>query len=277
MPELPEVETYRRYFEEVALHLPIEELTVEPGYEKRLLVPEAELRAALVGRTFVGSERRGKYLFAAIDDGRWLVLHFGMTGRLQYFGDETPPQFTRLRIDFENGYALALRDPRKFARVDLTDDLEAYRQRRKLGPDALTMTADDLRRALHGKKTMIKPALLDQRVAAGVGNWIVDEVLFQTYIHPETRVYELEDGQIEEMQRALRRILEVAIAYEAHYRTFPAGYLIRNRWVKDDERDEGAYVCPRCAGPIVYARVGGRGTFLCETCQGTSAPHKARP
>ncbi|MGB3619562.1 MAG: DNA-formamidopyrimidine glycosylase family protein [Catalinimonas sp.] len=272
MPELPEVETYRRYFDEVALHLPIADVYVEEGYETRLRVPADALRAALVGRTFVGSERVGKYLFARTDAGAVFVMHFGMTGRLQYFrgepDGEEAPRFARFQIGFENGYRLALRDPRKFARLDLTDDLTAYRKQRKLGPDALTMTADDLRATLRGKRTMIKPALLDQRVAAGVGNWIVDEVLFQAYVHPETRVYDLPNDRIVAIQAALRRVLEVAIAHEAHYATFPEGYLIKNRWVKDHARDGGAYTCPRCASPIVYARVGGRGTFLCEGCQG---------
>ncbi|SDK77229.1 formamidopyrimidine-DNA glycosylase [Catalinimonas alkaloidigena] len=268
MPELPEVEWLRRYAEETALQLPIEEVLIEPGYEARLAVAPEAMRAALVRQAFVATDRIGKYLFLHLDSGTVLMMHFGMTGWLQYYRDE-PPRFARFQLEFENGYRLALTDPRKFARLDLTDSVEGYRQKKKLSHDALTMSADELWENLRRRKTMIKPALLDQRVAAGVGNWIVDEVLFQTHLHPETRVNELDEAQVRDLHQALQRILRVAIEHEADYATFPRGFLIKNRWVKDHERDGGAYTCPRCESPILYTQVGGRGTYYCPVCQGT--------
>ena len=86
MPELPEVETYRRYFEETCLYQPISDVYVE---DTKLLTTDYDtLVQQLRNRQFIGTKRVGKNLFARLDAPYWLHFHFGMTGDLAYFKDD---------------------------------------------------------------------------------------------------------------------------------------------------------------------------------------------
>ncbi|HSN80956.1 MAG TPA: DNA-formamidopyrimidine glycosylase family protein [Polyangiales bacterium] len=103
MPELPDVEGFKRYLSETSLHKKIENVHV--GSAKILRgISSRRLKQALRGRSMESTRRRGKHLFVALDDGRWLTLHFGMTGRLAYFKSlDDDPEHDRLRLDFERG------------------------------------------------------------------------------------------------------------------------------------------------------------------------------
>nr|GFD24913.1 formamidopyrimidine-DNA glycosylase isoform X2 [Tanacetum cinerariifolium] len=117
MPELPEVETYRRFINEVAVGQTITGLEVRDAHV--LAVPEDELRAAVVGRTITGTGRLGKNCFLELDNGHLLVLHFGMTGDIGAFRDAPDaPRFTRVAWQLaDSGLNLAFIDPRKFGRI----------------------------------------------------------------------------------------------------------------------------------------------------------------
>ncbi len=269
MPELPEVEIYRRYFEAVALDRPLAGLEVED--QRQLKVSVADLQKALRGTEFVGTERIGKYLFAVTARGPVLVIHFGMTGGLHYYARPADaPRFNRLVLVFAGGERLAITDPRKFARLDLAASVVAYQQRKRLSDDARHVTPEALAPRLQHRKAPIKAVLLDQKVAAGIGNWIADEVLFQARIHPATRAHTLNQDQITALAKAIRDVLETAIRHEAIYTQFPDRYLIRNRWEQPEDRtpdSQAVLRCPRCAQPLVRATVAGRTTFWCTTCQ----------
>ena len=185
MPELPEVETYRRFIDQVAVGQTIIGLEVRDAHV--LAVPEDELRTALLGRTITGTSRLGKNCFLHLDNGRLLVLHFGMSGDIGAFRDAPDaPRFTRVAwLLAGSGLHLAFIDPRKFGRIRLAESAEAYQKARKLGPDALLISAAELHQKLSRRQVAVKPLLLDQSLTAGLGNWIVDEVLFQARIHPE--------------------------------------------------------------------------------------------
>lgn len=106
MPELPDVETFKRYLDATALHQTIDSVSVKAtDLLKDLAV--RHLQHCLEKRQLKETQRHGKYLFVSLDDGDWLVLHFGMTGYLQYFKHrkDSPPE-TGLLIGFQNGYYL---------------------------------------------------------------------------------------------------------------------------------------------------------------------------
>jgi formamidopyrimidine-DNA glycosylase len=119
------------------------------------------------------------------------------------------------------------------------------------------------------RKSPIKPVLLDQATTAGLGNWIVDEVLFQAKIHPERPANTLTDNEIEQIHAAVRLVLETAIRYEATYRDFPTSFLTHVREWDDSPYDdtEAHKFCPRCGTRIERTEVGGRTTFHCPNCQ----------
>ena len=270
MPELPEVETYRRFIEEVAVGQTITGLEVRDAHV--LAVPEAELRAGTVGRRITGTGRLGKNCFVALDSGRLLVLHFGMTGDIGAYRDAPDaPRFTRVAWQLaDSGLSLAFIDPRKFGRIRLADSAEAYQKAKKLGPDSLRITAAELHQKLSRRRVFVKPLLLDQSLTAGLGNWIVDEVLFQAKIHPERPGNSLSEPETTALHAAIQLVLSTAIAHEANYRLFPKSFLIHAReWNESATPGSDAHTfCPRHPKTkIEKFYVGGRATYICPQCQ----------
>ncbi|WP_234735718.1 Fpg/Nei family DNA glycosylase [Tellurirhabdus bombi] len=269
MPELPEVEIYRQYLETSSLHQPIDDLDVEDP--KLLTTNFADLRAALVGRSFTGTRRVGKNLFVMTDSPDvTLHMHFGMTGDLAYYHSSLDrPKYARIVFYFRTGFNLGFICPRKFERIGLVEDIDTYLQRKKIGLDGLSISLSELTAQIKPKKAFIKPVLMDQSTVAGLGNWIVDEVLFQALIHPEQRANTLTDDQFSALHRAIRYVLETAIRHEAQYRDFPAGFLIHVReWDNSPYDDVNAHkFCPRCATRIEKTEVGGRTTYFCPKDQ----------
>lgn len=269
MPELPEVEIRRQYLETSSLHQPISHIEVE---DKKLLTTDYSiLLTSLTGRQFTGTHRVGKNLFVFTDAPNIIVhMHFGMTGDLQYYHSSLDrPRFARIVFEFTNGFNLGFLCPRKFERVGLVDDIDAFLLRKKIGKDGLDISIAELSERVRRKKVFIKPVLLDQSVVAGLGNWIVDEVLFQARIHPEQRADTLSDEQMNHLHTAIRLVLETAIRYEATYRDFPNDFLIHVREWDDSPYDdvEAHKFCPRCKTRIEHSTVGGRTTFFCPAEQ----------
>jgi len=170
----------------------------------------------------------------------------------------------------DSGLRLAFIDPRKFGRIRLADSAAAHQAAKKIGPDALAITAAELHQKLSRRKTLLKPLLLDQGLLAGLGNWIVDEVLFQAKIHPERLGSSLADKETKALHAAIQLVLTTAIAHEANYRHFPKSFLIHAReW--DDSATPGSDAhtfCPRHPKvKIEKYYVGGRATYFCPKCQ----------
>ena len=271
MPELPEVETYRRFINEIAVGQIIAAVQVNDAHV--LATPEDQLRAGLVGRTITGTSRLGKNCFLDLNNGQVLVLHFGMTGDIGVYRDEADaPRFTRVALHLaDSGLRLAFIDPRKFGRIRLAASAAAHQLAKKIGPDALAITAAELHQKLARRRTLLKPLLLDQGITAGLGNWIVDEVLFQAKIHPERLGNSLTEKEGLALHAAIQLVLNTAINQEANYRHFPASFLIHAReWdtpATAASADAHTF-CPRHPKvKIEKYYVGGRATYICPKCQ----------
>ncbi len=268
MPELPEVETYRRYLEQTALHQTVTDIYVE---DTKLLTTDYDtLAEKLKGRQFTGTRRTGKNLFVLLDAPYALRMHFGMSGSLAYFHHtEATPRFARIVFSLAGGFRLGFLCPRKFERIGLVDDVEAFLADKKIGKDGLEISILELGQTLRRKKALIKPVLLDQATVAGLGNWIVDEVLFQARIHPEKLAAQLTDNEVNAIHTAIRLVLETAIAHEAVYSRFPESFLIHAReWDKSPYADANRHrYCPRCGNGLQTSKVGGRTTYACGNCQ----------
>ncbi len=266
MPELPEVETYRRYFEETSLHQPIADVYVQ---DTKLLTTDYDtLVSQLRNRQFIGTKRIGKNLFAQLDAPYWLHFHFGMTGDLAYFRDEEDtPRFARIVFKFANGFKLGFLCPRKFERIGIVADIDEYLLRKKINKDALEITVEELTRTLTKRKAPIKSVLLDQSTVAGIGNWIVDEVLFQAKIQPERIASQLTDNEVINIHTAMRLVIQTAIERQANYDDFPANFLIHARGWGRQGSESTIGICPECGQPISIIKVGGRTTFFCADRQ----------
>ena len=259
MPELPDIEIFKRYVDATSLHHKIRK--VEVRNEKILgSVSTRKLRSTLKGHTLESTRRHGKNLFVRLDDGGWMLMHFGMTGSLAYFknADDEPPH-SRLLFGFDNGYHLAFDDARMFGKVDLIAGPENYVRERELGPDPLELDTASFRDRLRGTRGGIKATLMNQKTLAGIGNLYSDEILFQARIHPRTSVSQLDDPTLQNLHKETLRVLNKVIERDAYPQELPDSFLLSHR-------QEGAR-CPRNNGRIQKLQAAGRTSYFCPTCQ----------
>lgn len=259
MPELPDLEVAREYVNATSLRQTI--TSAEVGDERILGDVSARgLHDALAGRSFESVRRHGKNLFVGMDDGGWMYLHFGMTGRLRYYRDpEQAPSYARFLVSFENGYHLALDDARMFGKVDLVPDPDEFVRNKKLGPDPFFLDAASFRERFEGRRGGIKAALMNQHVVAGIGNIYSDEILFQVRVHPRTAVTHLGGAALEELYAQTLRVLKTAVERRADPDELPDPFLLSHR--REGER------CPRGNGDIRKTAAAGRTAYFCPTCQ----------
>jgi formamidopyrimidine-DNA glycosylase len=256
VPELPDVERFRRFLAEHAVGSLIERVdTTDPGILRE--VTGDVLDAALRGHRFEDPGRHGKWL-VAWTTGPVVLIHFGMTGHLGWAEDaEGRHRHDRVIFVTDRG-ELRYRNMRKFGGLWLAHDrTEAARILAVLGPDALDATPATFRLALDRRTGQVKPALMDQTVVAGVGNLAADEALWQSRIHPARRLSDLGLDERRRLERSVRRVLATWVVRFHH---LPRGWLIHVRGRPDA-------ACPRCGTPLRRTVVGGRTTYLCPTCQ----------
>lgn len=260
MPELPEVEIMRRYFEDAALHKKIMALGFHDPLAKVYKSDPSALEEALLGKHFIGTERIGKYLFAQTNQSEWLHLHFGMTGDLELFRQAELPKYTRFVFHFEDGDKLAFKDLRKFGVIQLVESPSAYQKEHKLGDDLLKVKPQTFVKALENRKVAIKTALLDQKHFAGIGNWIADEVLFNCAVHPQMLCKDVAVQKLKDLLKNAQEVVSEAISQDTHYGDFPSHFFVNYR--KEEARHPDY---PN--SPVQRLVVGGRGTFIVPEIQ----------
>ncbi len=258
MPELPDVEIERRYFEAHALHQAVARTSV-PAPDVLEATSPARLQHALKGHAFVETRRHGKHLFARFDGRQWLHLHFGMSGRLDYDEDDVRPAHACVVFHFRGHHRLAFVAPRRLGAVGLTADPRSVIEDRGLGPDALALSREAFLEAAAGTRRQAKAWLMDQSVLAGIGNVYSDEILFQAGIHPRRNLDELGEAERRALFETMHEVLEAAIEAQADPERMPEDWLLPHR-------EDGAR-CPRCDGPVEQVDAAGRTARYCPRCQ----------
>src|SRR6266704_1858214 len=259
MPELPDVETFKRYLDATSLHQRIVDVDVQSA-DLLKGISERELARRLKGRRFECSCRHGKHLFVRTDGDIWLRSHFGMTGSLRYFkGEEKAPPHTRLLFVFAKDYRLAFDDQRKFGEVGLVNEVAEFLKKRALGPDAVDIDLAGFKETLTKHRGTVKSILMNQRLIAGIGNIYADEILFHARIHPATQIARLCDKDRRHLFRAMRHVLEKAVHYQADADRMPKTWLLSHR----EKRGK----CPRCGRSLKSSTIGGRTAWFCPHCQ----------
>jgi formamidopyrimidine-DNA glycosylase len=264
LPELIEVESARQLIEARGLGRTIESVYApDPWFLKRGLTPAAVERA-LPGLQLVTARRRGKLLMldtaSEVDDGPVLALHLGMSGRVLIDGDAAGdpllyasnaenPAWHRFGLRFADGGALYLRDPRRLGAVELDPDED------RLGPDALELRLPELRRIVSRSRAPVKAVLMDQARIAGLGNLLVDEILWRAGIDPARPADTLDAEEQARLHRAIRTALRVMIRRGGSH----TGDLM-------PARVPGGH-CPKDGAPLLRRRIGGRTTFSCPVHQ----------
>lgn len=259
MPELPEVETFKRYLDSTSLHQRITNVEVQDSYVLKG-VSSRELTRRLKGRRFENSQRHGKHLFVRAGDQLWLRFHFGMTGSLEYLKhDQGLPKTARVIFRFANNYRLAFDDQRKFGEVELIENLDKFLRTRGLGPDAIEIGISQFKAIFGKQRGAVKALLLNQQLIAGIGNLYADEILFRARMHPATHADRLREKDLTRLFRATKYVLEKAIALKTDFNRLPKSWLMTRR--------EKHGRCPHCGGALKSAMIGGRTSWFCPHCQ----------
>lgn len=248
MPELPEVETVRRIFDRVLTGHRIVEAEVLPDeIVLKGVAPEAVL-AQVMGATVAGTGRRGKYWWIDLGERGVLFGHLGMSGWVREIGKgtirlrehgEAPlddengrPRFLKLRLKTDEGREVVLTDGRRLARLWMGDSAESDEKVTTLGRDCWTdlPTAEELFAVINKRKAPMKSILLDQKVFAGVGNWIADEVLYHAGIAPSRLGCEVTLPEVQILREKLWWIIDLAVGVGADKEQFPEDWLFHYRW-----------------------------------------------
>jgi formamidopyrimidine-DNA glycosylase len=274
MPELPEVETIRSHLAQRLVGRRFERVEIADPRLTRPEPPEA-VAAALEGEEVRAVERRGKYLIFEFASGRHLLVHLRMTGNVEHpaHGGFAADPYRRAVVRLDDGSDVAYRDVRRFGTWELLEpgELESYFASRRLGREPLErpFTTRALAEVFAGRRAPVKAALLDQRAAAGIGNIYADEALWRARIHPLRPAGSLDRGEVAALRNGIREALRMGIARQGatlrDYRGPDGG----RGCMQEEFRVYGraGEPCFRCGTPIEKTRAGGRGTWLCPSCQ----------
>jgi formamidopyrimidine-DNA glycosylase len=282
VPELPEVETVRAGIEQHVVGRTVAAAEVlNPRAVRRDLAGPDGFAAAMAGRTFLRAERRGKYLWFALDDAEALLAHLGMSGQMLVLPPETPlSPHVRARFTFTDGGAdLRFTDQRTFGHLMLVPLVYPDDRSRvvpepiaHIAPDPLedAFDAKDFAARLTRKKTQLKRALLDQSLISGIGNIYADEALWRAKLHWARPTETLRPAEVSRLLEAVRDVLSEAL--KAGGTSFDALYVNVNGESGYFDRSLNAYgregePCGRCATPIRRDAFMNRSSYSCPTCQ----------
>ena len=259
MPELPEMEAWRRQLDEPVRAFPI--LKAGPAHVATLKTFDPPL-SALEGRRLAGAERRAKRLLFPTDDGGLVLLvHLMTAGRLKYLrADEKGPKAPAFRLEFEGGAQLVLTEAgsKKRAGVWLLTPEQADTELAHLGPEALGLAADALGEICARESRRLHSLLRDQHVIAGIGRAWANEILHHAQLSPYARSQDLGPKQIEVLNQAinmeLKRGLELRMRGANDKRTYRV----------HDKLHEPCYVC---GTPIARVDFEEHTIYYCSECQ----------
>ncbi|MGD2278553.1 MAG: DNA-formamidopyrimidine glycosylase family protein [Candidatus Omnitrophota bacterium] len=263
MPELPDVENFKRYF----LATSIDKKIADVSCDLKKLVKGTEfprLRKALRGKKFSWARRRGKFLITRVSGrGEKLVFHFGMTGSLLYVKkkEKADDRHSHLIFTFKNGDRLHWKNMRKLGKVYFVKKLKKIPLLRDMGPEPLGISREDFFSLLElHKNKNVKSFLLNQRNIAGIGNIYSDEILFKARISPHNAIDALTARKKSALYNAMRRVLKRAIAIGVPWAGFGPTWLIKHRGKSKK--------CPRNKSHRLKREIiAGRAAIWCPGCQ----------
>ena len=289
MPELPEVETVRCGLAPFMEGAVIDHVEARRP-DLRFPLPDRFVKR-LKGQTIQRLARRGKYMIGDLSSEESLIMHLGMSGRFSIDPKgpvkkkRRPGQFVQaqdcnpkhdhivMELTGPSPARVTYNDPRRFGFMDLveTASIDQCDHFRRMGPEPLgnAFSAAALNEALKGRTGLIKAALLDQQIVAGLGNIYVCEALFRAGVSPRRRAGSVSGRRGDRVYKALVDVLREAIeAGGSSLRDFAAtdgelGYFQHNFLVYGREGEN----CVTCGQTIRRIVQSGRSTFFCPSCQ----------
>ncbi len=262
-PELPEVETFVR--------------GLAPAVGQRIAsaeVLDAKLPVSsddLAGARIEGIQRRGKYIGIEFDDGRTLVIHLRMSGRLRLGCRECEAKYARLILRLGKKMSIYFVDPRRLGTAELYED--GFDVPVGIEPLSEDFTPATLAELASSSRTPIKGFLLDQKRIAGIGNIYAAESLWRAKLDPRRKANELSRAEVGRLHKAIVGVLKEAVdslgttlgtsVSDYHPTTTEAGAFQNHLAVYGREGES----CERCGEGIKRVIQAGRSTCFCPTCQ----------
>ena len=258
MPELPEMEAWRRALDDRVSAFPIAK--AGPAHIATLKTFDPPL-AALEGRKLRGAERRGKRLFFPTADGELvLVAHLMTSGRLKFLqAGEKAPKVPAFQLEFAGGSKLVLTEnaKRKRAGVWLLTPEAAEAEVAHLGPEALGIDAATLAEILRRESHRLHPLLRDQRAIAGIGRAWSNEILHEAKLSPYALSTDLDDAAVERLAAAIDSELARGLALREQGASDERTYRIHDKLgqpcdvdgtpiARVDFEEHTIYYCPTC-------------------------------
>lgn len=266
MPELPEVETVRATLEPLLVGKTITHVDVFHTN----MIKDLDLEIRIKNQTIHRVERMGKHLLFILDRDV-LISHLRMEGKYFYQLPRAKLKHEHVIFTLDNGYTLRYHDVRKFGTFHLKS-LDTYLHVAPLSlvaKEPKDLTPLELYEAIHHKSITIKQVLLDQTIISGLGNIYVDETLFRAGIHPIRKASKISLKACETLLKEAKEVLAFAISLggstiRSYYATIGISGKFQNELMVHTKVNEP---CKRCQTPIIKIKVGGRGTYVCPTCQ----------
>jgi formamidopyrimidine-DNA glycosylase len=259
MPELPEMEAWRRQLDDPVSAFPIAK--AGPAHIATLKTFDPPLRE-LEGRRFRGAERRGKRLFFPTDDGELVVLvHLMTAGRLKFLqAGEKSPKTPAFALEFQGGSKLILTEnaKKKRAGVWLLTPEQASAEVEHLGPEALGLDADRLAEILKGDSRRLHSLLRDQRAVAGIGRAWANEILHTAKLSPYQLSTDLEDEEVTRLAAAINAELARGLELRERGASDERTYRVHRRLGEP---------CHVCGTPLAQVDFEEHTIFYCPECQ----------
>jgi formamidopyrimidine-DNA glycosylase len=264
VPELPEITVLARQMKSELVGKTITHIEVlQP---KCLNLSEEAFGKALTGARLLDVTHHGKWLLVETTQG-WLLLNLGMGGEILHVSHDTLPEKHRIIFDFDDGTCLAI-NFWWFGYSHYAKMLDDHLMTVKLGPDALSLSLDEFRELLRGRRGGTKSFLLNQSRIAGIGNVYVQDPLFKVGVHPLRAIPTLGDDEVAALWRAIQETLRESIdhggsAWELNL------YGEKGGW------DDGFFLvgyregqpCPTCGTTIEKIKTGSTSSYICPVCQ----------
>jgi formamidopyrimidine-DNA glycosylase len=270
MPELPEIETIKRYLEKDLIGRKIKDVKI---VSKKSFLGD---KKKILNSKILKIERRGKMLVFRLNNGLNLIFHLKLTGQLLFYYTNSNEslnkwqrtKYTRVIFILDKGF-LIFNDARKFGWIKVLDEKGLNNELSKIGKEPFDLNFKYLKEIFSKTKIPIKIILMDQGKIAGLGNIYANEALFLSKIHPLKPANKLKDSEIKNLLSSIKKVIKKAIKLQGTSFRF---------YTKPDE-SKGSYQeeflvyqrqnekCLRCKNKIKYIKIGGRGSFYCPRCQ----------
>ncbi|KAL5518666.1 hypothetical protein ACEPAH_349 [Sanghuangporus vaninii] len=298
MPELPEVERAARF---IRKHAQGKRITLVETNEDPIVfsgISHTEFAEIVQSRVVQDVKRYGKVFFLDLDgDGARPVLHFGMTGNIFIKGEENlyykegpkkadstwPPRFSKFILHLAGTEStsgpetqIAFTDARRLGRIRLCKEPMKEPPISLLGFDPILSMPDpdEFSRNVLRRSCPVKALLLDQSFSAGVGNWVADEILYHSHVHPEQRCNTLSSDQVAALYKNTSYVCQTAVSFDADPSKFPDNWLFNHRWGKGKKKYATPLKLPSGQpATIKWLKVGGRTSAFVTELQKVQSSH----